>query len=765
MNVSVTRTFHEKNEGNKGFRQQRAYDYLYDPTFTVSGEIDHTRLSHKALSSVDRVRKYPEFNSMFSNLPHHPHYTLRLDATDPVPNFIDRRWRGLSEQRRETLQKLSGLLPGVQLRKPYPEDVTGVDRWKFFKRPLIPFSKQIPPDVVFALPKTDPLSNQEGGAEHPDSPFQRTVGVQTDYRDSEAQTEPYSPEYTLHPGTAPPELLTLASLMWGRGLPAGLEEVEMIERARKKRAWETTLPPLNDLNQLEQRKRMMDEMERKEWAFREQEIEKLQEARLDLLMQLLQQREVQQEEATVGQLDEYFAQRQRQKEDRLHKIRSDYVLSVRKLLAKRRAVDVKRGKRDVISEHSDYGSQTYAPLSRHGVFPDRHTARSTVTSRLLSTYQGLLELETSLPASALEPRIKAPKPRASKGFLSRSERREMELMRMHQALKDTKVRAEEKKPLRFLYKKEKPVPRPSTPVVDVPLESEEKKELAVIYLQKLLRGRSIQNQMLEGRAKRLELIQELRTTHALQREEQELQRADKQVTLALQRERELHSTKISQIDAYMAGLSGAVLVDMLDFLAKELVRLQEERRIHAFTLLAERDRRIREAEESGRRQVEERRRREEDEIFKQVVKVHQATVDLYLEDVIIRTIEHTAEDQAREEIHHMAQELDAIAHAMEQPRDSVQSEEIVAELVYRFLIPEVHKITVRDRVRQSQRRHLHAAHSLIHNTNGSAVGSPVQCLHPPSPSARVSVSLLSQMLDQVEEAGAPAETPARNSFG
>ncbi len=45
---------------------------------------------------------------------------------------------------------------------------------------------------------------------------------------------------------------------------------------------------------------------------------------------------------------------------------------------------------------------------------------------------------------------------------------------------------------------------------------------------------------------------------------------------------------------------------------------QEERRIHAFAMLAERRRRMREAEESGRRQVEERRRREEDEIFKQV---------------------------------------------------------------------------------------------------------------------------------------------------
>ena len=40
-------------------------------------------------------------------------------------------------------------------------------------------------------------------------------------------------------------------------------------------------------------------------------------------------------------------------------------------------------------------------------------------------------------------------------------------------------------------------------------------------------------------------------------------------------------------------------------------------------MLAERQRRIREAKESGRRQLEERRRREEDEIFKQVRSVFQ----------------------------------------------------------------------------------------------------------------------------------------------
>ena len=54
---------------------------------------------------------------------------------------------------------------------------------------------------------------------------------------------------------------------------------------------------------------------------------------------------------------------------------------------------------------------------------------------------------------------------------------------------------------------------------------------------------------------------------------------------------------------------------MLDFLSSELVRLQDERRCHAFTMLAERKRRLRQAEEAGRRQEEERRRREEVQFF------------------------------------------------------------------------------------------------------------------------------------------------------
>lgn len=71
------------------------------------------------------------------------------------------------------------------------------------------------------------------------------------------------------------------------------------------------------------------------------------------------------------------------------------------------------------------------------------------------------------------------------------------------------------------------------------------------------------------------------------------------------------------VDATETG--PALLVgEQLDFLNKELQRLHEERRIHAFVMLAERQRRMQEAEESGQRQREERVRRIEDEVFKQV---------------------------------------------------------------------------------------------------------------------------------------------------
>ena len=68
--------------------------------------------------------------------------------------------------------------------------------------------------VIFLCVRQDPLAGPDMAVERPPTPLTRTVEVQTDYRDSEAQTDPYTPEYVVRPGSAP-ELLTLATLSYG----------------------------------------------------------------------------------------------------------------------------------------------------------------------------------------------------------------------------------------------------------------------------------------------------------------------------------------------------------------------------------------------------------------------------------------------------------------------------------------------------------------------------------------------------------------------
>ncbi len=106
----------------------------------------------------------------------------------------------------------------------------------------------------------------------------------------------------------------------------------------------------------------------------------------------------------------------------------------------------------------------------------------------MDTYTGLLELESTLPSNALKIRLPAPKKIISTkdGHLKRQFRRERDLdnifkvrffyyierkssnLYLQDIVGQQEKKVEEPKPLRFLVKVEKPVPRPPTPGVDVP---------------------------------------------------------------------------------------------------------------------------------------------------------------------------------------------------------------------------------------------------------------------------------------------------------
>ncbi|NXM93787.1 CFA91 protein, partial [Sylvia borin] len=261
-----------------------------------------------------------------------------------------------------------------------------------------------------------------------------TLATQTDYRDGEAQTDPYSPEYIVHSASVP-EILTLATLTWGHGLPAGQAEMEIIDRIREKRAWEAALPPMDSPSNVAKRLKMMEAMERKEWAYREEEIDKLQKVRMEVFKKLLQRREENQSKLNAVRLKNQWQNHQKAKEEKMRKIHHDCALMLRKLIAKRKNWMGKLERRDIIKEYNDFSSQTYAPLSRIGFFPDDNSDYYVVKNFYLNTFAGLCELEESVQHSVSQIKNKISIPKCTlttTGYIRKSRRLEAVLAQVHQ---------------------------------------------------------------------------------------------------------------------------------------------------------------------------------------------------------------------------------------------------------------------------------------------------------------------------------------------
>jgi hypothetical protein len=113
-------------------------------------------------------------------------------------------------------------------------------------------------------------------------------------------------------------------------------------------------------------------------------------------------------------------------------------------------------------------------------------------------------------------------------------------------------------------------------------QEEEEEEQALIFLQKLLRGRAIQNLMFEGKERRSELIRELKESESFV----DLDETPREVTA------KAHYS-IAEVDEeahynmLFDQMLGAFVGNALDFLSKELVRVHQERKLAAMVDEAE----------------------------------------------------------------------------------------------------------------------------------------------------------------------------------
>jgi hypothetical protein len=235
------------------------------------------------------------------------------------------------------------------------------------------------------------------------------------------------------------------------------------------------------------------------------------------------------------------------------------------------------------------------------------------------------------------------------------------------------------------------------------LPEEEEQETAVLLLQRIIRGRAYQNQMFEGKEKRLDLINELRAAGRFE-----------DTATTVEEKRYVEQLRNKAFDDALESVQGSVITQTLDQLSKELLRFQEERRIAAMVKLAERDRQLRQAQESGRRQAEERLREREDEMFRQIMGVHQGTVDSYLEDVLTNTVEQAAQSRALTEARLKAAKINRVVDTLEAAQQ--EPEVVVRELVHSFNLPHVQREVVKRRNAVENKRFSEAARGALDET-------------------------------------------------
>ncbi|KAH1010791.1 hypothetical protein HUJ05_005034 [Dendroctonus ponderosae] len=686
----------------------RPHDYMYDPIFTVSGPVDHYKAAIIAKMSSIKFQLCPIFPNMFSDLPNHPRIQLVQRRQRPILPYEER------------LQGSNRTDPAMSKSI----DVAGADRAKFFcpiinlpPKDFVGVCDHLPRFTIERAQKVyeegDKLTGSEAG--------KKSVHVQTVYRDSTAQTIPWEPPYKII-GEGEPEILKLEFLKWASGLPAGVHEVRLIERARMKRAWENAVKPdINDENSLQKFRDYVEALEQDEWAFREQEIQEIQELRLQLLEKMLQEIHERSHDRAQDKLERFIKAKEQEKLAKLDKIRKQTARELRKLELEEKGVKRKYHQPDIIEEHISKASELYGPLMRNGEHPKRwHQIIDEKMKRYQAQFIGVEQFST-LPrwlnqATNLKGMERKDPNQGPQLCIRETKWTAPVLKSLHEELQNLR-KASEKKACSLRIRNQKVAQDVFTPEVEGIPPDKELQYQAIVYLQSIIEGRATQMMIYEGRENCKELIQELKYSVGLLKKQKELRSKEKLKVRMQQREETIQSVMVSRLQGTLGKLQGQVVGSILDFLNKELRRLLEERKAHAMCWVNERERNIREAAEAGRRQKEIRRRKEHDEIFKQIVKVTQESVDVYLQDIITEGMDFAGKDEALRYVLALANKVEKEVNQIDKSyaMEGVDTEdELIADLVHHFVLPEVEKQTVRESIVKQQQHKLKTVHETIY---------------------------------------------------
>merc|ERR1719329_966530 len=199
---------------------------------------------------------------------------------------------------------------------------------------------------------------------------------------------------------------------------------------------------------------------------------------------------------------------------------------LRKLALQRKSqedrIQKKPRKRDIIAEYADFKSNAYAPKTRLGLLVDQRSNNFDSRGADIQSISAQ-DLAETVPSSMLNSTIFAPK--SLKEPQKRSERIIDGRLEHVQSLIEAKRASNGQTSKSNMsdgrgdtaptwMKKRSKIHRPETPKIKP--EPDNTVSNAIVLLQRLLRGRAVQNMMFEGRTRRRELLRELRYEERLE---------------------------------------------------------------------------------------------------------------------------------------------------------------------------------------------------------------------------------------------------------
>eukprot|EP00658_Telonema_sp_P-2_P020616 TRINITY_DN18169_c0_g1_i3.p1 TRINITY_DN18169_c0_g1~~TRINITY_DN18169_c0_g1_i3.p1 ORF type:complete len:528 (+),score=150.40 TRINITY_DN18169_c0_g1_i3:227-1810(+) len=421
-----------------------------------------------------------------------------------------------------------GMVDGLQNTENLVTAVQGANRHKYMRRPIVPYMNAVPADILLAPPTIthEDANMMPEAVEDPQA--SKTVGTQSDYRESEVQTMPYTTDHVVKAGETP-EILTLGAFTWNNGLPMGEMEVELVERARLKRLVEANYPPATDDRSFALRAQQMEMIETRGWDDREADLKREQDRRLAVIEDQLDARSKALEAKHDARVDQLRQVKLLQSESEVAIVQKRRIKAFRKLSEAQKHMVPEKVDRDMVGEYSSFGSKVYAPVTHQGQskVQDKGAKQFEVHPAQLGSLEGIVELERTMPSSLIRTSFKLQLDEDKKvGTAGRKLLMGAKhLDKVHQHLKEQRnppVKNPDRAEVLKRYHKPPPLERPGTPTIgqDAPQDGLEE---AAVLLQQLLRGRLVQNQVYEAKEKRRQLVEELRSVECLEGTQEEWQ--------------------------------------------------------------------------------------------------------------------------------------------------------------------------------------------------------------------------------------------------